>query len=41
MKFDQDKYLKLEKEFEKEKKERIRWEAKVADIDSDLLVSLM
>lgn len=39
MKFDQDKYLKLEKEFDKEKKERIRWEVKVTDIDSDLVVS--
>lgn len=38
MKFDQEKYLKLENEYDKEKKERIRWEAKVAEIDSDLLV---
>lgn len=39
MKFDQDKYLKLEKDYDKEKKERIRWETKVADIDTDLAVN--
>lgn len=38
MKFDQEKYLKLEKDFDKEKKERTRWESKVADIEADLLV---
>lgn len=38
MKFDQEKYLKLEKDYDREKKERARWEDKVADIDSDLAV---
>lgn len=38
MKFDQDKYASLEKDYEKEKKERARWEDKVADIDLDLAV---
>lgn len=38
MKFDQEKYLKLEKDFDKEKKERTRWESKVADIEADLVV---
>lgn len=38
MKFDQEKYMKLEKEFDKEKKERSRWESKVAEIEADLVV---
>ncbi|KAG4066400.1 hypothetical protein HA402_007036 [Bradysia odoriphaga] len=39
IKFDQEKYLKLEKDYEKEKKERTRWESKVSDLDGDLLAS--
>lgn len=39
IKFDQEKYLKLEKEYDKEKKERARWEAKVSDLDGDLLAN--
>lgn len=31
--------MKLEKEFDKEKKERTRWELKVSDLDGDLLAS--
>lgn len=41
MKFDQEKYLKLEKDFDKEKKERTRWESKVADIEADLVVGFL
>lgn len=36
MKRDKDKLNALEKEFEKEKKEKDRWEAKVADLDLEL-----
>ncbi len=36
IKFDQEKYLKLEKEFEVEKRERARWESKVSDLDGDI-----
>lgn len=39
IKFDQEKYLKLEKDYDKEKKERARWEAKVSDLDGDLLAN--
>ncbi|XP_037040029.1 centrosomal protein of 290 kDa isoform X1 [Bradysia coprophila] len=39
IKFDQEKYLKLEKDYDKEKKERARWESKVSDLDGDLLAN--
>lgn len=38
MKFDKEKLAKLEKEYDKEKKERIRWESKVSELDGDLSV---
>lgn len=39
IKFDQEKYLKLERDYDKEKKERARWESKVSDLDGDLLAN--
>lgn len=39
IKNEKERAVKYEKDFEKEKKERVRWESKVTDIDADLSVN--
>lgn len=38
LKTEKEKTAKIEKDYDKERKERVRWESKVTDLDADLSV---